>query len=78
MKTDFEVLHQMMKENKSIKVTTELTEIKMVKKGGKMTFGIDAETYHDISKSYALGKGTHYVVAYIIDKKEFDKIKDQN
>ena len=76
--SDLEVMKRMVDEDKDIRATTTLTEMKKVKKGGKMTFGIDDKTYHDISKAFALNTGEYYVIAYIVNAKEFEEIKKQN
>ena len=76
-KSDLQVLHEMQQKNLDIKSTTSLVEMKMVKQGGLITMGIDRNTYHDVSKSFALGKGDYYVITYIINAKQFNELKNE-
>lgn len=75
-KSDFEVMDQMVKANKDIKATTTITEMQMVKQGGKITFGIDKDTYHKVAKSFALGTREYLVIAYVIDRAQFEELRD--
>ncbi len=74
-KSDFEVMSEMCKSNKDIKAAYEVIEMKSNKKGGKITFGIDNESYSRLSKGFGLGNPTHYTVCYVINKEQFDKLK---
>ncbi len=76
---DLEVMNQMVKNNsKGIKVSTNVTDLKMVKAGGKITFGVGSDTYSQLSKQFGLGKHTCYVAMYVIDKEEFDAIQEKS
>jgi len=75
-KTDFETMQQMVREKKDITTTIDFTGGKFNKKGCEITLGVDIDTYHKISKSFGLGKNDYYVVAYVINRKEFDEIQN--
>lgn len=71
---DLEKMNHMVKNNMKIKASTTLVEMKMVKAGGHVTMGVDSNTYHELSKSFGLGKNDTYVIMYVIDKEQFDKL----
>ncbi len=71
-KNDFDRLKSMVEKDLEIKCTTNITEVKMCKQGGKITFGVDSETYHQISKSLGLGTNEYVAICYIVNKKQFD------
>lgn len=76
--TDLEILNEMVNtNNQGIKATTTLTDFNQVKSGGKITFGVDRNTYNELSHSFALNMGEWMAIAYFIKKSEFDKIKNK-
>jgi len=73
--TDFEKMGIMSKEGKDIRMTSNVLAADKVKKGGKITFGVDADTFNVIINQMATGERTHYVAMYVINKEEFESIK---
>ena len=73
--TDLEVMKRMVDENKDICATTTFTDAKKVKQGGKITFGVDDKTFHNVTRSFGLGTREYYVIAYVVNRKEFEEIK---
>lgn len=77
-KTDLEIMNEMVKtNNQGIKCSTTLVQMELKKKGGEITMGIDEKTHHEVSKSMILKEGKYAVLLYVIDMKEFNKIKNQ-
>lgn len=76
-KSDLEIMDQMVKtNNKGIKASSTLAAMELKKKAGEITMAIDTETYHQVSKSMVLQEKKYAVVLYVIDMKEFNKIKN--
>jgi len=72
---DLEVMSRMANENMDIRMSGTLVKATTVKLGGHITMGVDKDTLNTIYMS-ALGSDTHYVVLYVINKEQFDKIKN--
>jgi hypothetical protein len=68
-KTDLEVMNEMVKtNNKGIRASTSITVMNLKKKHGEITFMIDLDSYHKLSKQAVFGKITDYEILYIINK----------
>lgn len=61
----------MAEQNKNIRATPHLVEVKTAKGGGHLTFGIDQATTQDL----VLNPDKFLVVAYIVDREEFKAIQ---
>jgi len=76
--TDFEVMDIMASENKDIRMNGNVIEAKKAKGGGRITFGVDENTFNLIINQMVLGKTTtHYVAIYVVNKQQFDEIKNR-
>lgn len=77
-KSDFEVMQIMSKNNMDIACTGEQVSFNRVPKrgGGEVTFGIGSPQFDHLINQAANGKKTHYAIVYIINKEQFDKIKN--
>lgn len=74
---DLEVMNQMVKKDLDIRAFPTLVETKSVKQGGLFTMGVDKGTHEEITTNALLGKDSHYVILYAINKKQFDEIRKQ-
>ena len=75
-KTDLEVMSLMVKNNQDILASTTIVKTNLVKRGGEVTFGVTPEILHRVNKA-ALGIPDIYVVAYFINKDQFDALKNE-
>lgn len=71
---DLEKMSVMAKGNMDIRLTTNVLAADKVKQGGKITFGVDADTFNKIINQMATGEVTHYTALYVINKEQFDKL----
>jgi hypothetical protein len=76
--TDMQVIDKMASENMDVRMcgNCNLISADKNKHGGKITFQTDAETFQLIVNQMVTGNNTHYVAMYVINKKQFDKIKN--
>lgn len=72
--TDFEKMQIISEQNGDIAMFPDLIELNKDKKGGTIKFGIPDPAFSKMMDSFA-GKQTYYVVAYMINKEQFDKLK---
>lgn len=70
--TDQQVMHEMAQANKDIRLSTTFVELKKVKQGALISFGVDEKVMNDV----LFHQEEYYLVAYIINKKDFDEIKN--
>ncbi len=77
MKSDLQIMHQMVSENKDIRLSTTLVETKTVKQGGVVIMGVDTKTLQDITLPELLGKGKYFVGLYVVNIEQFNEIKKQ-
>ncbi len=75
-KTDLEIMSLMAKNNQDISASTTITKTNLVKRGGEVTFGVTPEILHRVNKA-VLGIPDVYVVAYFINKEQFDALKNE-
>jgi hypothetical protein len=75
--TDFEIMQEMGGKNMDIRMTGTVIGAQQVKAGGHITFGVDSATFQIIINQMATGETTHYVAMYVVNKEQFDKIKQQ-
>ncbi len=73
-KSDLIVLQQMAEGNMDISSSSTLISAEKVKQGGKITFGISEQALMNVMNNVT-ETPTHYAVVYIINKKQFDKLK---
>lgn len=77
-KSDFVVLKEMMDSgNKGVRSTVNIIKCDLRKKHGEITFAVDKGAYHDITRGMLIGNKTHYCIMYVIEKSEFDYLKDK-
>lgn len=76
--TDFEVMDKMAAADMDITTCGDITESKVAKGGGKVTIGVPEKIHHIIANQLVFGQTTHYVALYIVNKEQFDKIKNGN
>lgn len=77
-KSDFTVFKEMIDSgNKGIRSTSQIIKCDLKKNHGEITFAVDKEAFQDVIKGRLFNEGhTHYCIMYVIEKKEFDKLKD--
>ncbi len=71
--TDQQIMHEMAQANKDIRLSTTFVRLEQSKKGGLITFGIDHKAMNDV----LFNQEEYYLVAYIINKNDFNKIKNK-
>lgn len=71
---DLEKMSLMVKNNMDIRMSGNIVGAQKVKAGGHITMGIDSQTFHEISMEMAANDHKHYVVLYVINKEQFDKL----
>jgi hypothetical protein len=76
-KSDLVVMQEMAKADMDIACSTNLVGGKKVKQGGIIEIGIAPEVWSVLSEQMVSGNVTHYVIAYIINKEQFDKLKGE-
>lgn len=79
-KTDLEIMNEMVNtNNQGIKCSTTIAamQLKTKKKIGEVTMVIDETTYHQLSKSFVHQTGEYAVGLYVVNMKEFNKIKNR-
>lgn len=74
--TDFEVMQKMSQDNLDIRMTGTIVRADMVKAGGHITFGVDRNTFNDISHQMFTGEKKYLVAVYVVNKEQFDNIKN--
>lgn len=74
-KSDLIVLQEMASQNLDIRSFTHLLGGKKAKGGGILEIGVDSATFQTLAVQMFSSKTTHYVVTYIVNKEEFDKLK---
>lgn len=72
---DLEKMSEMAKNGQDIRMTSNVLSADKIKLGGKVTFGVDADTFNVIIRQMATGDTTHYVAVYVINKDQFDALK---
>lgn len=76
-KTDFQVMQIMSERGLDIAMCPDLIAANKNKKGGKVEFGIPSDAINKVMNGMFIGEQTHYCVVYIINKKEFNSIKEE-
>jgi hypothetical protein len=78
-KSDQEIMHIMMKENKDIRLSLNFVGAKTAKGGGHVIMGVDTDTLNRIVMPPLLGQQPDYhVCLYAINIKEFEEIKSRS
>lgn len=67
----------MSKQNMDIACAVELLNFTRNKKGGLVTVGVASPQFDHLINQAATGKTTHYGIMYIVNKEQFDKIKNE-
>lgn len=75
-KSDFIVMDEMIHNNMDIACAVEQLNFTRNKKGGLVTFGVASPQFDYLINQAANGKTTHYAILYIVNKEQFDKIKN--
>jgi hypothetical protein len=75
-KTDMQAIDEMASKNMDVKMSGNLIKADKRKYGGEITFGVDHETFGQIINQMVTGITSHYAVVYVINKEQFDKIKN--
>lgn len=81
--TDFEVMDKMAGESMDICMCPDVIDVNKGKKNGKVTFGVPVAVAEKILNSMTRDLTTrddevYYVAMYVVNKKQFDKIKKDN
>lgn len=77
-KSDFIVMQEMSENNMDIACASEQLNFTRdeKRKGGKVTIGVASPQFDYLINQAATDKQTHYAILYIINKEQFDKIKN--
>ncbi len=76
-KSDLLVMDEMAKNNQDIKCTTTVVNVQKVKAGAHLTFVIDGITGQQIMNDMACNGGEYVCIAYVINRKQYQLIKNQ-
>lgn len=74
-KSDLIVLQEMSQQDMDIKSSCNLVGGRKVKQGAILEIGVDYSTFQQLALQMATNNVTHYVVTYIVNKEQFDKLK---
>lgn len=75
-KTDFDVMNEMSANNMDISMCGDIVQSQVAKGGGKVTVGVPEKIHHIIANQLFTGNTTHYVALYIVNKEQFDKLRN--
>lgn len=75
-KSDLLVLQEMANSDLDVRCSPTVVEVKKVKQGGLLTFGIDADSFNKIIGS-SFGQEKYVCVCYIANQKQFFEIKNK-
>ena len=70
-------MQEMASSNMDIRSTSTITGAKKIKGGVEISFGIDDATGQMLMMEMATNNVEHYVVMYVVNKKQFDELKSQ-
>jgi len=76
-KSDLIVLQEMSQQDMDIKSSCNLVGGRKVKQGAILEIGVDNSTFQQLALQMATNNVTHYVVTYIVNKEQFDKLKGE-
>jgi hypothetical protein len=78
-KSDFLVMHEMSKNNMDIACAIETTNFQRHPKrgGGTVTIGVASPHFDHLINQAASGEITHHAILYIVNKKQYDEIKNK-
>lgn len=74
--SSFEVMDFMMDAGKDLRVYSKIEAMSCTKEKSTITIEIDAEVANDLRRNAAKGEPNHYIALYIVNKQEFDEIKN--
>lgn len=79
-KSDFQVFDEMYKNNMDIACAVDITNYQRQPKkgGGTVTVGIASPHFDHLINQASLpgAKQTHYAILYVVNKEQFDKLKN--
>lgn len=75
-KSDFIVMSEMSQANMDISMCFEIVNLKRVRGGGHITIGVGEDAISKMMNSVISTKPTYYCALYIINREQFDKIKE--
>lgn len=75
-KSDLIVMQEMASQNMDIRCSASLIEVKKVKGGASISFGIDDATGQMLMREFAANNVEHYCIMYVVNKEQFDKLKN--
>lgn len=77
-RSDFSVFQEMSDKNMDISCAVEQLDFQRRSKrnGGRVTFGVASPYFDHLINQAGTGKQTHYAILYIINKVQFDDIKN--
>ena len=76
--TDFEAMDIMAGKNMGIKMSGAVLGFNSTKKKSTVTIEIDYDTAQMLASEIVENERKHYIVLYIINKEQFDQIKNEN
>jgi len=76
--TDFEIMNQMVKDDKDISAYVDQLDFTRNKKGGRVTFGVGEPHFTKLINQAATGVTTHYAIVLVVNKEQFDAIQKSN
>lgn len=77
-KSDLLVINEMVDKNMDIAAFVDLTNFQRQTKrnGGLVTVGVASPSFDNLINQAATGKITHLAVLYVVNKEQFDKLKN--
>lgn len=78
-KSDFEVMQEMSDKNMDIAAAFDQINFQRTPKnnGGKVTIGVASPYFDHLINQAATGVTTHYAILYIVNKEQFEEIKNK-
>lgn len=76
-KGDFDIMKEMSHNNQDIGAHLEMLNFQRDKRGGRITIGVAEPHFTDLINQAGTGIQTHLAALYVINKKQFNEIKDR-
>lgn len=79
-KSDLLVINEMVEKNMDVAAAVDMTNFQRQpkKNGGTVTIGVASPHFDHLINQAATGEITHLAVLYIVNKKQFEEIKNES
>jgi len=74
---NLKVLEKMGEARMDIRASHQIAEVKSVKNGGLLSFGIDRNCLADITRDRLLRGGKYVCVAYIVNREQYESLLNE-